>query len=440
MGFDLPKWPVAETPSMRAGRAERGEGVPQLRPGRRVGIASPTKGSPSEEFISRDTCFAIVPPGIEAITADELRALGIAGVPEPGGVSWPGSVSSVAMANLWLRTASRVVMRVAEFRARTFFELERNARKIPWERFVVSGAQVAFRVTCRKSKLYHSDAVAQRLVEAVAHKVGSVTTAAPTEDDESEGPTAPGRTEIGATGQLFIVRFMRDVCTVSADTSGELLHRRGYRQAVAKAPLRETLAAAMLHGAGWKGDTPLVDPMCGSGTIPIEAAMMARRIPPGLHRSFSFMRWPEHDAARWTQLHARATEEVRPRTQAPIAGADRDAGAIDAARSNAERAGVAADIAFHVRAVSATERTGDSGLLIVNPPYGVRINDSGDVRNLYAQLGTTARERFGGWTLARLSPEKRLEAQLKLEWEERFKTTNGGIPVRLVVAPLPNRE
>src|ERR1051325_4970388 len=224
-------------------------------------------------------CFAIAAPGLEELIAAELADLSIQGTVVPGGVEWSGSESTIALANLWSRIAPRIVVRVGQFRARTFFELERHANKIEWAKYVKSGAAVRFRVTCRKSKLYHSDAVAQRFQEAVARAIGDFTLADAGDEDDAADSTA----------QLFIVRFDRDECTVSADASGELLHRRGYRQAVAKAPLRETLAAAMLRGAGWDGRTSIVDPMCGSGTIPIEAARIARRIPPGLDRDFAFL-------------------------------------------------------------------------------------------------------------------------------------------------------
>jgi putative N6-adenine-specific DNA methylase len=385
---------------------------------------------------------------LESIAAAELEALGITSRVEAGGggATWKGSPSSVALANLWLRTASRVIVRIAEFRARTFFELERHTRRIDWDRFVAHGTAVRFRVTCRKSRLYHSDAVAQRFAEAVAVHSGSARAQSDASgDDEDADETA------AAPSQLFVVRFNHDVCTVSADTSGALLHRRGYRQAVAKAPLRETLAAAMLHAAGWRGDRPLVDPLCGSGTIPIEAALIARRIPPGLRRDFAFTRWPDHNETRWQELRAHATDRVLHRSPVPIAGSDRDVGAIDAAQANATRAGVDGDTEFAVAALSAAEPRGLRGAIVTNPPYGVRVRGgggggggggvggekTGDLRDLYARLGTVARNRFGGWTLAVLSAGRQMDAQLAVPLEEVLKTTNGGIPVHLVVSQLP---
>lgn len=372
-------------------------------------------------------CFAIAAPGLEPLLADELRELGIKGTAVPGGVEWNGSESSIAIANLWSRIASRVVVRVGEFNARTFFELERHAKKVEWAKYLAAGRAVQFRVTARKSKLYHTGAIAQRLQEAIARALKSDVTVAGDADDE----------ESDVNAQIFIVRVERDHFTVSVDTSGALLHRRGYRQAVAKAPLRETLAAAMLRGSGWSAKSPLVDPMCGSGTIAIEAAMIARKIPPGLNRDFAFLGWPDADVARWKSLVEHARAQVLGRSPVAIAASDRDSGAIEAARSNAQRAGVADDVQLAVQPISGASPVGKApGLVITNPPYGERVSASKDVRNLYAQLGNIARAKFDGWELGMLSPSKVLEAQAQVDFEERFKTTNGGIPVRLVVGPI----
>ena len=383
-------------------------------------------------------CFAIAAPGLESIVAAELAALGITATipPDGGGASWHGGPGSIALANLWLRTASRVVVRVAEFKARTFFELERQARRVPWETYLHRGAAVSFRVTCRKSRLYHSDAVAQRMLSAAERALGAVPALAADDDADEDAPGRDAGPVAGVPPQRFIVRLVHDVCTVSVDSSGDLLHRRGYRQAVAKAPLRETLAAAMLMASGWTGDTALVDPLCGSGTIPIEAALIARRLPPGLNRSFAFFHWPGHHPARWTLLVERAMAHALTRSPVKIAGSDRDAGAIAAAVANAERAGVAADIDFTVRPVSAAERVADTGSLVCNPPYGVRTGDPDRLRNLYARLGRVARASFGGWSIAMLSADARFDAQLGIATHERFRTTNGGLPVRLVTGEV----
>lgn len=381
--------------------------------------------------------FAVAAPGLEPLVAAELASLGIDATAEPGGAAWRGTPEQLYDANLRLRTASRVLVRVGEFRARTFFELERHARKLPWERFVAAGAAVELRVSCRKSKLYHEGAVAERLLTALAERVGPLREARAAKGEEAEEDEAAG-----GAAQLFVVRFLHDRCTVSADASGERLHRRGYRQALARAPLRETLAAALLQASGWRAQAPLLDPMCGSGTIPIEAALLARRIAPGLAqaslepRRFAFEQWPGFEPARWAAVVARARAEVLPASPVAIYASDRDAGAIEAAQANAARAGVADDVTLAVRPLSAAAEplpAAGAGWLVTNPPYGVRVGEQEGLRSLYGALGRLARTRLAGWTLALLSAERRLEAQVGVPLEEVLRTRNGGIAVRVVV-------
>jgi putative N6-adenine-specific DNA methylase len=381
-------------------------------------------------------CYAIVAPGLEQLAAAELRAIGIEpGEIEPGGVAFTASDTELFDANLRLRTVSRVIVRVAEFRATAFHELERLARTVQWEEFVAPGSAVRMRVTCRKSKLYHSDGVAQRVSGAITRRVAGVTiTGAKREtDDDAEGD-APD-----TDAQLFLVRFVHDVCTISVDSSGELLHRRGYRLATAKAPLRETLAAAMLLAVGYDGSVPLMDPMCGAGTIAIEAALIARRIAPGLMRSFACELWPGAPVKQFSAQRAMAKAERLSRTASVIVASDRDAGGAAATLANAERADVAENIEIRRGALSGITPPEGRGLLLTNPPYGVRASSGAEVRNLYAQLGNVAREKCAGWTLGFLSADRAMDAQLKLTLREALKFKNGGIPVRLMRAEIPPR-
>lgn len=375
--------------------------------------------------------YAVAAPGLEPLIARELKALGFTSRLETGGVSFPATIETVARANLWLRSASRVIVRVATFRAQAFHELERLARAIAWERFVTVGGAVRFRITSRKSRLYHTGAIEQRLSEAIEHRLGraSAVEAAGAEEEDDVST---------ARAQLFVIRVANDVFTVSVDSSGALLHQRGYRRAIAKAPLRETLAAAMLIGSDWSGQRPLLDPMCGSGTIPIEAALLARGIAPGLHRSFAFLGWPETSASMWSNVREEALGAALPRSRVQILGSDRDSGAIGAAIANAERAGVGDDVEFSIRAVSAIEPpSATAGLVVTNPPYGVRVGEAAKLRDLYARFGQIVRMKLQGWDLAILSANRRLEQQLRLRMEERFQTRNGGIPVRLLTGRVP---
>ncbi len=375
--------------------------------------------------------FAIAAPGLEPLVAAELTALGIAATAIPGGATFTADAAILARAQLHARIASRVVVRLAEFRATAFHALERAARQVEWPRFVAARRHVRLRVTCRKSRLYHSDAVAERVAAAIIRAVPTAVwdEQAASDDDEADGDA-----------QLFLVRLDHDRCTISADASGALLHRRGYRLAVARAPLRETLAAAMLAGARWDATQPLVDPLCGSGTIAIEAAMRARQIAPGLQRSFAAEHWPEAHAPAWAKARERAQAAVRPAAGVAIIGADRDAGAIEAAQANAARAGVAADITWRQAPLSALELPEGPGLVLTNPPYGVRVGEKGPLRDLFARFGQLLATRAVGWQVGLLSADRALESQMQLSFDERFKTNNGGIPVRLVVAEVRTRS
>ena len=368
--------------------------------------------------------FAVCQPGLESIVADELRALGIAN-PQPvtGGVEFRGFLSHVYRVNLWSRTAERVLLRFAEFRAITFQELHRKAAQLAWEEFLTPGCSIAVRTTCRKSRLIHSDAVTARIVHGISDRLGKPSPLSAT-DDENQA----------ARPNFIVVRLFADQCQISLDTSGALLHLRGYRKATAKAPLRETLAASLLLAAGWTPDQPLLDPFCGSGTIPIEAALLARQIAPGRRRDFGFFGWPQFDRAEWAVLLDQADSRVLDHTPAGLQGSDRDAGAITASCANADRAGVLHDIEFTPRAVSAIEPIG-VGHVITNPPYGQRVGE-GDVRNLYAQLGKVLRAKCAGWHVALLSNDAQWERSTGLSFRPIARFSNGGIKVRLVQTQL----
>ena len=353
--------------------------------------------------------FASTAPGLESFAAGELKTLGVRGRQEIGGVAFGGDLDRLYEANLWLRTASRVVVRLGQFHASTFYELERRAKKLPWEKFLPASGKVRLRVTCRKSRLYHSDAVGERVMSAIAGSVSrAVELCSSGSNDEGEDAEHPdgadhadevrdGKTEpaVGGGAQLFVVRIVHDEVEVSADSSGELLHRRGYRQEIAKAPLRETLAAAMVLASGWRSGEPLLDPMCGSGTIPIEAALIARGVAPGLKRKFQFMGWPSFDETLWNGILEKARASVTASSER-IRGSDRDMGAIQAATRNAERAGVADTIQFSVSDLTALAEIGglSTGPLIPHPTYV-----SGSERTTsepFARLGTARGKRVGG--------------------------------------------
>jgi putative N6-adenine-specific DNA methylase len=374
------------------------------------------------------TFFVSVAPGLEEIAAEELRHLGHRpSLPSEGGggLLFEGELEDLYRANLNLRTASRVLLRLGDFYAAAFSELRKKAGRLAWERYLLPGQPLQLHVTCHKSRLYHSDAVAERIAGAIGDRLG-----------KPSPIQKPGAGEEDHPSQLVVARLVKDHCTISLDSSGALLHQRGYRLATAKAPLRETLAAAMLLAAGWDAQSPLLDPFCGSGTIPIEAALLGLGLPPGRERSFAFMNWPGYDPPRW-QAVLTASMPPPGRLTPPIQASDRDAGAIRLARANAGRAGVATAIEFSQRAISAIEPPAGPGWIVTNPPYGLRLSPNQDLRDLYAQFGHTLRRCCLGWRLAILCSDFRLLAQTGLQLDSSFATVNGGVNVRLARGTVP---
>lgn len=376
--------------------------------------------------------FAVTAPGLETLAAQELRYLELlpdvttGAVAASGGVAFQGDLDALYRANLYLRTASRVLVRLGDFNAAAFSELRKKAGRLDWSRYLVPGQAVVIRATCKASRLYHADAVAERVAGAIADSLGQPVIRHKPGNEEEAGSSQ-------GTPQLIVVQLSHNHCTVSVDASGEMLHRRGYRQAVAKAPLRETLAAAMVLAAPWDAVSPLLDPFCGSGTVAIEAALLALGMAPGRHRRFAFMDWPGFDEQRWTALLA--DSRVRERTAlvpgGQIMASDRDAGAVRMAQENAVRAGVAQHIQFTCQAVSAICPPAARGWVITNPPYGVRVSQNKDLRNLYAQLGNVLRAKCPGWQAAILCNDKALLTQTRLTLDSSCSMLNGGIQVLL---------
>lgn len=368
----------------------------------------------------RYSFFAVAPPGLESITQAELFKLGI-NHPQtaPGGVEFAGFLSHLYRVNLWSRTASRVLVRLGDFQAAAFDKLRRKAADLAWETFLRPGQPVAVRAACHKSKLYHSDAVAERVLLAIEERLGR----------KSE-PQRRNRPE--EEKQTIVVRLDHDQCMISLDSSGPHLHERGYRLQTAKAPLRETLAAALLLHANYDPLHPLLDPFCGSGTFAIEAALMARRIPPGLNRRFAFMDWVNFEENDWQEQITRARDQITSSLGPPLLASDRDSGAVAAAQANAARAEVGDAIHFEVCALSSIKPPSAPGLVISNLPYGERVGS--DVRNLYAQFGNVVREKLEGWRVALLAGSMPLAQQTRLDFSEALMIDNGGLRVPFLMS------
>lgn len=357
-----------------------------------------TASDPIEIFLSGT-------PGLEPVLRDEAVACGFA-QPQvvPGGVICQGGWTEVWRANLVLRGASRVLARVARFRAMHLAQLDKRARKLDWAALL--RADVPFRVeaTCRKSRIYHAGAASQRVSDAISDALGTQ-------------PADKG-------GTVIRVRIEDDLCEISLDTSGEGLHKRGHKQAIGKAPMRETLAALFLRSCGFVGTEPVLDPMCGSGTFVIEAAEMALGLAPGRARSFGFEDLASFNAEAYDAMRAGLPSGEH--SDHLFYGCDRDAGAIGNATANADRAGVADVTRFRQQAIAdLTRPDGPPGLVIANPPYGARIGNRKLLFALYGSFGTVMKERFAGWRVGIVTSDKGLARAT-------------GLPFRTVSAPIPH--
>lgn len=377
--------------------------------------------------------FAPCAPGFEAVVAKELAALDAADVQaESGGVAFRGKLEIGYQANLWLRAANRVLLRVATFRAKRPEELFRHAQGLHWEAFLALDVPLRFRISHFKSWLSHEGLIESTLRDAIRRRLVDLGLEAAVADLE-----APAEADDAPVLQRIMVRIEEDQVTLSLDSSGDHLHRRGYRLATAKAPLRETLAAGMLLRSGYDGQGPLVDPMCGSGTFAIEAALIARRLPPGRGRSFLFERWPSFREATWSHLRKRALAEALPDAPAPILARDSNTGAMRAAQANAERAGVAQDLVFEQADFFKALPPDEKGWVVMNPPYGLRVGEATELRTLYRRLGARLRSAYAGWSYAVLVPESRLIEALSLPSDEPLWIPHGGLKVAVVSGRVP---
>lgn len=320
--------------------------------------------------------FMATAPGLEAMLFDEIKTKGFKQPKQViGGVTIKGGWPEVWRANLWLRGANRVLARLDSFRVEHLGQLESRARHVPWGDVLPPQTVVRVEASCVKSKIYHSGAAAERVGNALRQTLGAVI------DDDAE--------------IVIMARIEHDLCTLSIDTSGDLLHKRGYKESVNKAPMRETMAALFLRACGFKGDEPVYDPMCGSGTFVIEAAEIAARLNPGRARSFAFEQFVTFDADAWQKMVAVKSART------PLHrfyGSDRDAGAIRMSAENTERAGVAPFTHFYQSIISEIVPPCDEpGLVIVNPPYGTRLGDKTKLSPLYSALGQSLIKNFKGW-------------------------------------------
>ena len=335
-------------------------------------------------------------PGLEEVLRDEVQALGFpAPVVVGGGVTFDGGWADVWRANLMCRGAARVLARIGQFRALHLAQLDKRSRKFDWGRVLRPDVPVRVEVvTGKRNKIYHAGAAQERIERAISEELGC---------------------PIAADAPVVIkTRIEDDMVIFSVDTSGEALHKRGFKAGVGKAPMRETMAALFLRACGYRGTEPVLDPMCGSGTFVIEAAEIASGLLPGRARSFAFEQLAGFDPARFDEMR----NSVQPfETQQKFYGSDRNVNVIGMAGDNAARAGVGDLCSFKPLPVSAISRPdGAPGLVIVNPPYGARVGKKKDLYALYGAFGDKMRAEFSGWRVGMITSDAQLAQATNLPW------------------------
>jgi putative N6-adenine-specific DNA methylase len=365
--------------------------------------------------------FATCARGLESILADELHALQARDVAVGrGGVAFAGDKSLLYKSNLRLRTAVRVLRPVLDAPVTSPEELYAAVQNLDWEEFLTPDHTLAVDCNVRDSHITHSQYAARKVKDAICDQFVSRCGRRPSVDTE--------RPTVG-----FNLHIYRNNAVLSLDSSWDSLHKRGYRPKLTKAPLNEALAAGLILRTSWHGDVPFVDPLCGSGTLPIEAAWIATNRPPGLTRKhFGFMGWMDFDVQMWTEIRDEAREGVSKRLAHPVIGSDERRDAIEHSRTNARTAGVGHLIHFDMRALHHFEPpAGTPGVLICNPPYGERIGEEPELRVLYRKLGELFR-RLPGWTPWVFTGNPRLAAMIDLPRAEEVPFYNGRIPCRLI--------
>ena len=361
--------------------------------------------------------FMTATPGLENALLAEAQERGFADAQmTQGGVTFMGTWPDVWRANLVMRGATRVLARIGSFMAFHLAQLDKRAHKFPWGDVLRTDVPLRVEVaTNKKSKIYHAGAATQRIETALKEN----------------------GYQISADAALALkVRIDDNRVTISIDTSGESLHKRGHKEAVGKAPMRETLASLMLRECGYDGTEPVMDPMCGSGTFLIEAAEIAAGLYPGRSRSFAFEKLASFDAMAWEEM--RKMGEITHPTDIHFYGSDRDAGAVRMATANAERAGVGHMISFeNLDAKDIQRPNGAPGLVICNPPYGGRIGNPKLLFGLYASLGTALKDRFKGWRVGIITSDPALANATGLPFKPKgAPIPHGGLKVWLFQAQL----
>jgi putative N6-adenine-specific DNA methylase len=364
--------------------------------------------------------FATVPLGAEELTALELSRLGaerIAAV--RGGVSFSGDRTILYKSLLFLRTASRVLVQMGQFPCGSPQELYDGVRALPWLELMTPAMTLAVDCTLKDSAITHSHFAALKAKDAIVDLL---------RDNSGQRPNIDTK----APDLRVNLHIAKNRCTVSLDASGTPLDRRGWRLDRNDAPLRETLAAAIIMHTGWDGSVPLLDPMCGSGTLLLEAAGIGLGRPAGAGREFGVMRWRDFDRRLWEKCLSEAQAAAASMLDVPVLGFDRDPKAIIACRENARRAGLEYLVSFDRKPFEETEPNGHNGILVMNPPYGIRMGEAAELEKLYRKIGEIFKRRFAGWTAYLLAGDLELAKLVGLKPARRFVLFNGPLECRLL--------
>jgi putative N6-adenine-specific DNA methylase len=365
--------------------------------------------------------FATVARGLEELAAQELIELGAQTVTTGFcGVSFEGDRELLYRVNLWARLPFRVLVKLGEFPSNDDLELYEGVQQIDWGEYLTPDLTLAVTVTGKNEQLNHSHFTAIQVKRAITKQ-------------QTEKFGERSNVDIHEPNVRINAHIDKDVCIISLDSSGSSLHRRGYRSAVGDAPLKESLAAALLKMSGWTPDLAFVDPLCGSGTLPLEAAMQALQIAPGIFRNgFGFESWLDFDAELFDRLLKSAEAGERQDLTATIIGSDRDFDVIEQARSNARSSGVESYVRFMQMELADVEAPTDSGILLCNPPYGERLGRDEDLGAFYKLLGSVLKNRFRGWTAFVLSGNKELAKSIGLRSAQRTTVYNGTLACQLM--------
>jgi putative N6-adenine-specific DNA methylase len=370
--------------------------------------------------------FAVAAPGLEDLCRGELAGLGLNARAVAGGAEFSGRLDAAYRANLHLRTASRVLMRLFAFRATSFRSMEEAGGRFPWELYLPPDAPLRIQVATHHCRLHHTAAIAERLSQAIGRRLSLP-------GDGGGAPADPAREQ-----QVF-VRGLDDRFLISLDASGANLYLRGVKSHPGRAPLRETIAAACLMRAGFRRGDILLDPMCGTGSFALEAALIAKQVPAGWFRDFACMRWPAFRPQAWEHLKRRAAERIETAASARIFASDIDHEACRRLRAclEANRLADAAAVACRDFFDIDPARTGGRpGVVALNPPYGRRLGRRPESRELWGRTLARLAEAYGGWKFVLIAPEE--GAAPGPDWPHRaFRFPHGGLMARALVGKIP---